>query len=113
MILGEIQRATSSAVLATEQGTKAAEAGLKQSTEAGESIRALAATIAEGAQAATQIAAISQQQMVGMEQVAIAMENINQASAQNVAGTRQGESAAQNLRDLGGKLQELVGQYRV
>jgi methyl-accepting chemotaxis protein len=112
-ILGDIQRATSSAVLATEQGTKAAETGLKQSNDAGEAIRALAATASEAAQAATQIAAISQQQMVGMEQVATAMENINQASAQNVAGTRQGESAAQNLHDLGAKLQEMVALYRV
>jgi len=37
-------------------------------------------------------AASSQQQMVGMDQVAQAMENIKQASVQNVSGTRQAES---------------------
>ncbi|MDP4029212.1 MAG: methyl-accepting chemotaxis protein [Gallionella sp.] len=108
-ILGDIQKATSTAVLATEQGNKAVEAGVKQTAETGESIRLLADSIAEAAQAATQIAASSQQQMVGMDQVALAMENIKQASVQNVAGTKQAEVAAQNLHELGQKLNSLIG----
>src|SRR3989338_6725146 len=108
-ILGDIQKATSTAVLATEQGNKAVEAGVKQTTETGESIRLLADSITEAAQAATQIAASSQQQMVGMDQVALAMENIKQASVQNVSGTKQAEVAAQNLHELGQKLNDLIG----
>ncbi len=108
-ILGDIQKATGAAVLATEQGTKAVETGVKQSAESGESIRLLAEGIAEAAQAATQIAASSQQQMAGMDQVALAMENIKQASSQNVAGTRQAEAAAQSLHELGQKLSALIG----
>ncbi|MBI1937034.1 MAG: methyl-accepting chemotaxis protein [Ignavibacteriales bacterium] len=88
-------------------------AGVKQTLEAGESIRILTDSISEAAQAATQIAASSQQQSVGMDQVAQAMENIKQASTQNVSGTRQAESAAKNLHDLGSKLKGLVEQYRV
>jgi len=107
-ILSDIQKATSAAVMATEQGSKAVEAGVKQSTEAGESIRVLADSITEAEQAATQIAASSQQQLVGMDQVALAMENIKQASVQNVAGTKQAETAAQNLNGLGQKLKQLV-----
>lgn len=112
-ILGDIQKAMSAAVLATEQGSKAVEVGVKQSTGAGEAIRILADSIAEAAQAATQIAASSQQQLVGMDQVALAMENIKQASAQNVTSTRQAEAAAQNLHELGQKLKQLVAQYKV
>ena len=108
-ILGDIQKATSTAVLATEQGHKAVEAGVKQTAETGESIRLLAESIHEAAQAATQIAASSQQQMVGMDQVALAMENIKQASGQNVAGTRQAEIAARGLHELGQKLGALIG----
>ena len=108
-ILGDIQKATGTAVLATEQGNKAVQAGVKQATETGESIRLLADSIAEAAQAATQIAASSQQQMVGMDQVAQAMQNIKQASVQNVSGTRQAEVAAQNLHELGQKLNDLIG----
>ena len=108
-ILGDIQKATSTAVLATEQGNKAVEAGVKQTAETGESIRLLADSITEAAQAATQIAASSQQQMVGMDQVALAMENIKQASVQNVSGTKQAEVAAQNLHELGQKLNDMIG----
>ncbi len=108
-ILGDIQRATAAAVLATEQGSKAVQAGVKQTTETGESIRLLADSIVEAAQAATQIAASSQQQMVGMGQVALAMENIKQASIQNMSGTRQAEVAAQSLHELGQKLRGMIG----
>ncbi|KVW94802.1 methyl-accepting chemotaxis protein [Thiobacillus denitrificans] len=108
-LLGDIQKATSAAVLATEQGNKAVEAGVRQTGETGEAIRLLAESINEAAQAATQIAASSQQQMVGMDQVAQAMENIKQASVQNVAGTRQAEVAAQGLHELGQKLGDLIG----
>ena len=108
-ILGDIQKATGAAVLATEQGSKAVEAGVRQSAETGESIRLLADGVSEAAQAATQIAASSQQQMVGMDQVALAMENIKQASLQNVAGTKQAETAAQNLHELGQKLSVMIG----
>ncbi|MHB1230547.1 MAG: CHASE3 domain-containing protein [Halothiobacillus sp.] len=110
VILGDIQKATGTAVLATEQGSKVVEAGMKQTTETGESIRLLAQNINEAAQAATQIAASSQQQMVGMDQVAMAMENIKQASVQNVAGTRQAEKAAQGLHELGQMLASMIGR---
>ena len=112
-ILGDVQKATSAAVMATEQGSKAVEAGVKQSTEARESIRLLADSIGEAAQAATQIAASSQQQMVGMDQVALAMENIKQVSVQNVSGTKQAQTAAQSLHELGQKLKQLTEQYKV
>lgn len=112
-ILGDIQKATGAAVMATEQGSKAVEAGMKQSTEAGESIRMLADSISEAAQAATQIAASSQQQLVGMDQVALAMENIKQATTQNAASTKQAEVAARSLHELGLKLKGLVEQYKV
>jgi methyl-accepting chemotaxis protein len=112
-ILSDIQKATTATVMAAEQGSKAVEAGVKQSKETDESIRLLMESIAESAQAATQIAASSQQQMVGTDQVASAMENIRLASTQNVASTRQAETSAQNLHDLGQKLKQLVEHYHV
>jgi methyl-accepting chemotaxis protein len=112
-ILGDVQKATSAAVMATEQGSKVVEAGAKQSAEVSEAIRQLSEGIAEAAQSSTQIAASSQQQVVGMDQVAQAMESIKVASAQNVAGTKQAEAAAQQLHDLGERLKQLVVQYRL
>ena len=112
-ILNDIQKATSSAALATEQASKAVEGGVRQSVAAGESIGALAESIAGAAQASTQIAATSQQQFVGMDQVAMAMENIKQGSTQTVASTRQAETAAQQLHQLGQKLTDLVARFKV
>ncbi len=112
-ILGDIQRATGTAVLSTEQGNKAVQAGVRQTAETGDAIRQLSDSMNEAAQAATQIAASSQQQMAGMDQVALAMENIKQASVQNVSGARQAEVAAQGLHELGLKLQQLATQYKV
>ena len=111
-ILGDIQKATNSAVMATEQGSKAVDAGVAQSTRAGETIRLLVESIAEAAQASTQIAASSQQQLVGMEQIVLAMDNIKTASTQNVAGARQTEQSAQNLHELGQKLKNLLQEFQ-
>lgn len=112
-ILGDIQKATGAAVMATEEGGKAVEAGTRQTEVAGEAIQALAGSVNEAAQAATQIAASSQQQLVGVAQVAGAMESIKQASAQNVAGAKQLETAARNLNDLGQRLKQMVERYKV
>ena len=112
-ILNDIQKATNAAVMVTEQGSKAVEAGVKQSVQAGESVQKLGESISDAAQAATQIAASSQQQMVGMDQVALAMESIKTASTQNLASTKQTEVAAKNIQELGRKLTELVALYKV
>jgi methyl-accepting chemotaxis protein len=112
-ILGDIQKATSAAVMATEQGSKAVEAGTRQSELAGGAIQALAGSVNEAAQAAVQIAASSQQQLVGVDQVAGAMESIKQASSQNVAGAKQLETAARNLSELGQRLKQMVDRYQV
>jgi methyl-accepting chemotaxis protein len=112
-ILGVIQKATTAAVLATEQGSKAVEEGVRQSGAAGEAIRLLAVSIEDSSNATLQIVTSTQEQAIGMDQIAIAIQSINQASSQNVAGSRQIESAARNLYELNQKLQLLVSRYRV
>jgi methyl-accepting chemotaxis protein len=107
-ILNDVQKATSIAVTATEQGSKAVEAGVKQSAQAGEVTRALAENTVEVLQAVTQIVASSQQQVIGMDQVGAAMESLNQAGAQTAVSMQQVATAAQNLHELGQKLKRLV-----
>jgi len=113
MILSEIQKATNVAVMVTEQGTKAVEAGVAQSLEAGGSIRLLAKNMADAAQAVVQIAATSQQQALGMDQVVVAVESIREASNQNVTSMGQVEKDMQHLYDLGQRLQQVVGRYKL
>jgi methyl-accepting chemotaxis protein len=112
-ILGEVQKASGGAVMATEQGTRVVEAGVKQSLEVETAIRLLGESIQEAAREATQIADSSREQVVGIDQVALAMESIKAASSQNVESARQTEIAAKVLRDLGIKLQHAVEQYRL
>jgi len=112
-ILNELQKATSDAVMATEQGNKAVESGVKQSAKAGEAILTLAKSGEETVQAAIQIVASSQQQEVGINQIGTAMENINQAGVETVASMRQTEIAAKSLNELGQKLKEMIEQYKV
>ncbi|MFZ2959456.1 MAG: methyl-accepting chemotaxis protein [Candidatus Ozemobacteraceae bacterium] len=109
-ILNDIQRATSAAVMATEQGSKAVEAGVKQSAQAGEAIKLLAASSEETTRSVNQIVTSSAQQVVGMDQICIAMENIKQGGIQNVESMRQSETVARNLSELGQKLKNLVDQ---
>jgi len=112
-ILGDIQNATSTAGMATEQGSKAVEVGVQLSGKVGESIRVLSESIEEAAQAATQIAISAQQQLMGLDQVVLAMQNIGQASAQNAVSAQQTENAAKNLHELGQQLKQLAAQHRV
>jgi methyl-accepting chemotaxis protein len=112
-ILGDIQQAANAAAMATEEGGKAVDSGYRQTEIAGSSIQALAVSVNEAAQAAIQIAASSQQQLIGVDQVAGAMESIRQASSQNAASATQLESAARNLDEIGRQLRQMVSRYLV
>ena len=112
-ILSDIQKATGAAMMATEQGSKAVEAGMTQSVQAGESIERLTDHVSDAAQAAMQIAASSQEQLAGMDQVVLAMESIEQGSGQNVDGARQLETSARSLTELGQKLKRQSDRYHV
>jgi methyl-accepting chemotaxis protein len=101
-ILGDIQRATSAAVMATEQGTKQVAAATQQVT----------AVVGSTAQAAAQITASAGQQAAGMTQIRQAMASIQEATQQNLAATKQAERAARDLNTLGSRLLELVGGNR-
>jgi methyl-accepting chemotaxis protein len=113
LILNEIQKAIGTAVMATDQGGKVVDVGVNQSSGAGDSIRLLADAVTSSAQASTQIVAATNEQLVGMDQVAQAMESIKQASDQNVFGIRQVETAIHNLNGLGQNLKEMVHHYKI
>ncbi len=112
-ILFDVQKAISSAVMATELGSKAVEAGVRLSTQAGEAIDVLAESVTEATNASIQIAASSQEQLVGMDQVVSAMDNIREAALQMASSTKQTEKSAHDLHNLGSRLQEIVKFYKV
>jgi methyl-accepting chemotaxis protein len=107
-ILGEIQRATNSAVIATENGAKTVDEALRTVNQADESIRSLTEIVSDAARSATQISASANQQSIGMAQIQRAMRDISDTTAQNLASTRQTEQAARDLDALGIRLSELL-----
>jgi methyl-accepting chemotaxis protein len=112
-MLGDIQKATSAVVMTAEQGDKAVEATLRLSAEAKSSLASLSGAISGSAQAAAQIAASSQEQLSGTDQVVLAMESIREASSQQAYSARQLDSAAKDLTDLGQRLKSLLYRYKV
>jgi methyl-accepting chemotaxis protein len=112
-ILEDIQKATNTTVMATEEGTKGVDEGVLLAAQAQDAIAQLAGVIDESTQAATQMVAGGRQQATGVEQIALAMNNINQATAQSLASTRQAEKTAQDLSELARSLSEIVEQYQV
>jgi methyl-accepting chemotaxis protein len=111
-ILSDIQKATNMTVMATEEGTKGVEEGVTLSARTGEVIQQLGSALTESAQAAVQMVAGGQQQTSGIEQIGLAMGNINQATVQGLASTRQAEKAARDLNELAREFMEIVGRYQ-
>ncbi len=112
-ILDDTQKWVNAVVMAAEQGGKAVDSGVAQSLVAGDSIQSLANSVAASSQAASVIDTTSEQQFVGVDQVASAMTNIEQAMRQNLDGTTQLASAAQELQELGDFLKGLVQRYKI
>ena len=112
-LLSDIQKATATAVMATEQGAKAVESGSRQTMLAGTAIEKLSGSMDLSAQSASQISASSQEQLVGMDQVALAMESVRQASLHNVESAQQLQTSARSLNDLSQRLRELMDKYQV
>jgi methyl-accepting chemotaxis protein len=112
-ILEETSKWVAAVVTAAEAGNRAVDAGVEQSIVAGESIQALAGSVEESAQAATIIRSTTEQQFAGVDQVASAMADIDDAMKENLAGTSQLEDAARKLGDLGEKLKDLVSRYQL
>ncbi len=112
-ILDDIQKATNTVVIVTEEGTRGADSGMELARKAGETIRSMVEAIGDSTETAQQIVASARQQAAGMDQIAIAMNNVNQSTTQNLATTKQTEQAAQKLSELGGRLKKLVSEYAI
>lgn len=112
-ILSEIQQATNTAVMVTEEGSKGAENGIGLAERAGSSILDLSATIEEAAQAAMQIAASTHQQTNGMDQLSAAMMQIKQATAQTAASAKQTEQSIRDLNAMAQRLNQAAARYEL
>jgi methyl-accepting chemotaxis protein len=112
-ILSEIQQATNTAVMVTEEGSKGAAAGIELVDRAGDAIRELARTIESAAEAAIQIAASTHQQTNGMDQLGTAMTQIKQATVQTAASTQQTEQSIRDLMTMARQMESAIARYNL
>ncbi|MBW2185326.1 MAG: methyl-accepting chemotaxis protein [Deltaproteobacteria bacterium] len=110
-ILSDIQKATGSAVMATERGAKAVQSGVELMSQSDETIQLMSGSIETSADFALQIASSSQQQLSGVEQVAQAMLSIKDAGQQNMDSARQLEDATLRLETLANNLKRLSERF--
>jgi len=91
-ILFDVQKAIGSAVMATEQGARRLKRACgSQPRPVNRSMSWWKVLFKEATNAAVQIAASSQQQLIGMDQVVSAMGNIRESSLQMASSTKQTE----------------------
>lgn len=109
-ILGEIQDATNSAVMATERGSRSVGAGAELVTSAGGTIEELSELISSATLAAEQIAGSAGQQATATSQISDAMRDVRTAIDQSAASARQSEQAARQLDAVADDLKALVGR---
>lgn len=112
-ILQEIQQATNTTVMVTEEGSKEAQTGKELVSSVGQAIIDLTATIEAASQSATQIAVSTHQQANGMGQLMEAMKTIRQASTTSAEGTRKVEHSAQELNKMTRQLESQLKQYQL
>jgi methyl-accepting chemotaxis protein len=112
-LLSQIQQGVNTAVIAAEEGIKGTDQGLGLVQEMGKTIRSLAASVEESAEAAVQIATAAGQQVLGMQQITMAMDNISQTASQSLSSTQQSRRAAGTLNELSGQLDLALNRYRL
>jgi len=110
-IVTDIQRSAQNAVLAAEQGMKVADSGMEVARRSGHAMEILTTSIISASDAAQQISASAAQQEIGMDQIAVAMQSIEQASMQSVAATQQVEHAAHDLTRLAQQLTATIERH--
>jgi methyl-accepting chemotaxis protein len=112
-IIGEIQTATNSSVLATEQGMKEAEEVSARAARAGEALEEILGKVDRTAQAAKQISVATQQQRTASDQIVASMRELADVIKQTAAGMKQSSVAAGELNQLAVELKARVSAFQV
>lgn len=96
-----------------DEGSRRADRGMQLSNAAGDSILRLGDTIVSSSAAAMQIATLTRQQSVGIDQIWQATKGLDQIARETARGIQQIETASGNLKALSSRLTEIVGRYQV
>ncbi len=111
-LITQIQNATNSTVMATEEGSKRVDIGVEKIRDAGRQMDESIQSLEENVGYAQQILVGSKQQTIGIEQITLAMGNINDVVKQVATGTTQTQKAVDSVMGLTKELQLLIGNQK-
>jgi methyl-accepting chemotaxis protein len=112
-ILSEIQQATNTAVMVTEEGTKGVDLGVQLVDRAGRAIRELAAKLEDASQSAMQIAASTRQQSQGMDQLTSAMSSIKTSTGSTATSMQASQRKAKDLNEMARQMEAAISAYKL
>jgi len=112
-ILADIQKATQTAVMSTEEGTKRAKDGMGAIKSVREVITDLARTLEDSSDRVRQISGTATQQAAGIQQISEALGALASAGRDNAAGAGNLERAAKDIRGLSEQLRSTTSDYRL
>lgn len=108
VIISDIQKATNSTIMITEESTKTVEEVSKIAHKVGQLFNALSAESNRVYENAQQVVLNAQQQATAINQISEAMSTINASTKETAAGITQTKIGAQNVEQAAQSLQSMV-----
>jgi methyl-accepting chemotaxis protein len=112
-LIKNFQSETQQAVIAMEEGTREVEAGYRVTTQAGESLREIAAVSQKSAGLAQEISVSTQEQVKGAEHVGLAVQAIAGVSLQTEQSVLQTRKTVDDLVRLAQELTHALSRFKL
>ncbi len=112
-IVGEIQSATNTSVLATEQGVKEVEIGVSLATRARGSLEEIILMVDRTTQAIRQITFATQQQQSASEQIVQTMREVADVTRHAAAGMKQSANSVGELNLLADQFKTRIKEFKL
>jgi methyl-accepting chemotaxis protein len=112
-IVGEIQSATNTSVLATEQGVKEVESGVSLATRARGSLEEIIQMVDRTTQAIRQITFATQQQQSASEQIVLTMREVADVTRHAASGMKQSANSVGELNLLADQFKTRIREFKL
>ncbi len=113
VMIKQIQKDTTEAVVAMKKGKEEADLGKAMADKAGESLRNIILGADKVVDIITQVAAASEEQSATSEEISKSIEAINSVTKESTSGIQQIARAAEDLNNLTSVIEELVGEFKI
>jgi twitching motility protein PilJ len=113
VLIKNVQSDTQEAIVVMEQGTQEVEAGYRMTVQAGDSLKTIADVSQRSAQLAQDISQATQQQVLGADSVAQAMQSIQAVSAQTERGVLDARRTVDELARLAEELTASLARFKL